>query len=325
MSRFKLIATRRYPDLLSLVELSAQGTSPQPIDLAVYRRQAQRALQREECEEIVEDLQILQDMASELLASGDYLNGGRLYQLLLEEMNDNYDDILQQIDYDGDVCCFSQEFAEGLGECLVLGGEELEETNRQSWLFTLLEAYFKELELGGIDYAADASEYLLRCATDEEWSQIEERIQVKIERASQWSREEMVNFLALRRKQQGETEGIRDLIYELGTPQQKAFLLLEEEKIEEAIDIARQNFLDYPGTMLEFVNALLKLNADEAALKLVLEVNQKVDTLRAEATQILGSTSPLNLNSLRYLSQRWFSTQALLWGCPPLVVFTKFD
>ena len=40
--------TRRYPDLLSLVELSAQGTSPQPIDLAVYRRQAQRALQREE-------------------------------------------------------------------------------------------------------------------------------------------------------------------------------------------------------------------------------------------------------------------------------------
>ncbi len=190
-------------------------------------------------------------------------------------MNSNYDGILQEIDYDGEVCGFSQEFAEGLGECLVLGAKELEKTNRENWLFTLLDAYFKELDIGGIDYGADASEYLLRCATDEEWSQIEERIQVKIERASQWSREAMVNFLALRREQQGETEGIRDLIYELGTPQQKAFLLLKEEKIEEAIDIARQNFLDYRGTMLEFVNALLKVNAGEAALKLILEVNQE--------------------------------------------------
>ena len=40
--------TQRYPDLLPLVELSAQrkseGTSSQPIDLVVYHRQAQRAL-----------------------------------------------------------------------------------------------------------------------------------------------------------------------------------------------------------------------------------------------------------------------------------------
>ena len=31
----------------------------------------------------------------------------------------------------------------------------------------------------------------------------------------------------------------------------------------------------------------------------------------AKATEILGSTSPLNLEPLRYLSQRWFSPQAL--------------
>jgi hypothetical protein len=31
----------------------------------------------------------------------------------------------------------------------------------------------------------------------------------------------------------------------------------------------------------------------------------------SQAAEILGSTSPLNLEPLRYLSQRWFSPQAL--------------
>ena len=40
------------------------------------------------------------------------------------------------------------------------------------------------------------------------------------------------------------------------------------------------------------------------------------DTLRAKAAEILGSTSPLNLEPLRYLSQRWFSPQALTFPLP---------
>ena len=36
-----------------------------------------------------------------------------------------------------------------------------------------------------------------------------------------------------------------------------------------------------------------------------------VDTPRSKDTGILGSTSPLSLDPLRYLSQRWFSPQAL--------------
>ena len=40
------------------------------------------------------------------------------------------------------------------------------------------------------------------------------------------------------------------------------------------------------------------------------------DTLPITNREILGSTSPLNLNSLRYLSQRWFSPQALTLGMP---------
>jgi hypothetical protein len=40
------------------------------------------------------------------------------------------------------------------------------------------------------------------------------------------------------------------------------------------------------------------------------------DTPQPKGVRILGSTSPLNLDSLRYLSQRWFSPQALTFGLP---------
>jgi CBS-domain-containing membrane protein len=44
---------------------------------------------------------------------------------------------------------------------------------------------------------------------------------------------------------------------------------------------------------------------------MITETDIVFDTLRAKAAEILGSTSPLNLEPLRYLSQRWFSPQAL--------------
>ena len=51
-----------------------------------------------------------------------------------------------------------------------------------------------------------------------------------------------------------------------------------------------------------------------------------IDTLRAKAAEILGSTSPLSLDPLRYLSQRWFSPQALTFPLPEGSCITaKFD
>ena len=49
---------------------------------------------------------------------------------------------------------------------------------------------------------------------------------------------------------------------------------------------------------------------------MVSETDIVFDTLRAKAAEILGSTSPLNLDPLRYLSQRWFSPQALTFPLP---------
>jgi hypothetical protein len=51
-----------------------------------------------------------------------------------------------------------------------------------------------------------------------------------------------------------------------------------------------------------------------------------IDTLRAKAAEILGSTSPLSLDPLQYLNQRWFSPQALTFPLPGgSCIVAKFD
>ena len=49
----------------------------------------------------------------------------------------------------------------------------------------------------------------------------------------------------------------------------------------------------------------------------------RVDTLRPKGAEILGSTSPLKLDPLQCLAQRWFSPQALLSPCPEVVVLLQ--
>jgi hypothetical protein len=48
----------------------------------------------------------------------------------------------------------------------------------------------------------------------------------------------------------------------------------------------------------------------------ILNVIFSVDTPRDKSTGILGSTKPLNLESLRHLDQRWDSPQALTFRVP---------
>ncbi|HEY9609873.1 SWIM zinc finger family protein, partial [Allocoleopsis sp.] len=155
---------QRVPELMSLIELSARSSQGQPIDISVYRRQAQRALRRDDMHEIAEDLEMLCDAANQLLDAGDWLNSGTLYQMLLQETTENYDGVLQSIDYDGEVAGLSQDFAEGLGQCLAQA-QELDSLTREVWLTTLLEGALKDIELGGIDFAAGATEHLLEQAT----------------------------------------------------------------------------------------------------------------------------------------------------------------
>ncbi len=263
---------QRHPDLLTLVERSAAPSLGTPIDLSTYRRQAKRALRRSEMEEIAEDLEMLCDTANELLQAGDWLNAGSLFQMLLEETTAAYNDELRDIDYDGAVGGLSQDFAEGLGQCLE-NGQDFNQQIREKWLQTLLAAVLKDLELGGIDFGAGAADALLEWATEEEWEWIEQRIRQEIQRSDRWKQDTLVNLLAARRRETGQEEEANLLIHELGSPEQRAFLLVQEERFEEAMAIAHQHFTTLPGLVIQFADALLRANKPELALEYITQQN----------------------------------------------------
>lgn len=266
--------TERYPDLISLLELSTQkaskpSKSPQPVDLSVYSQQIEKIFRKDDCEDIVDDLEILSQTVTEFVDNQDYLNAGNIYQVLLDGINEGYDEILSQMDYDGEVCCFSQDFAEGLGKCLQLGKDDIDENKKQSWLLTLLDAYFKDVDFGGIDYGFDARNYLLKYSNRQQWQEIEAEIKSRIKSYHGWSRESLVSLLISGKRKKNDSIDEQQLIYEYGTPEQQISLLLEDHKIDEAIAIAKQHFAKYQGQMINFADKLLELNAQEEALKLI--------------------------------------------------------
>jgi uncharacterized Zn finger protein len=277
---------QRHPELLYLVELSTPHPANQPMEMSTYRRKAQQAFKREDPEEIVEGLEGLVEAAEQLLERGDWLNAGALYHLLLEELVASYDYEMFEIDYDGDVACITQDAVEGLNQCFSKA-QELDSQVRKAWLTTLFEAELQELELGGIDFAAGAKEALLDWATDEDWKWLEPQIREAISKHDSWAKEQLVNLLAQRQQRSGSGKAARDLIHELGTPEQRAFLLVEEGKFEDAIAIAQENFSHLPGLGTQFADALLAANRPDLALQWI---SQQPD-------------NPRNYGHKRWLSQ----------------------
>ncbi|HEY9614140.1 MAG TPA: hypothetical protein V6C93_32675, partial [Allocoleopsis sp.] len=117
-------------------------------------------------------------------------------------------------------------------------------------------------------------EHLLEQATAAEWSTIEERIRAEISRCSSWKRQALVGILAARCDLTGQNEEGNALIHELGTPEQRAFVLLKEGKLDEAVAIAQQHFTHLPGLMIDFADALLQAKAPEQALPLISQQEQ---------------------------------------------------
>ena len=262
---------QRHPDLLTLIEISAPRPKGKPLDLSTYRRQVQKAFRRQEMEEMAEDLSNLQQAADQLLQQGDWLNAGMLYQLLLTESTKLYDDEVHSIDYDGEVCVVIQDVAEGLGNCLA-AAQDLDRSLRRDWLMTCFEAYLKDLELGGIDFAAGALDAVLEGATKEEWVWLEQRIREEIDLLGprdRWARDALVKLLAVRHDQSGDSESARSVIHELGSPEQRAFILIEEGKFAEAIALAEENFVHLPGLMVQFADALVEAGEHQQAFQFI--------------------------------------------------------
>jgi len=262
---------QRHPALLSLVEVSAPLPSAQSLDLSTYRKQAQRALRQQDIEPIVEALKALEKAATKFLQTDDRANAGSIYQILLSQIVTSYDWNMRELDYDGDLACLVNDFTDGLAACLGKA-TNLDSPTRKLWLMTFLEAFLKDLEMGGIDFAYGAKDCLIEFATEAEWQDLEDIIHQEIAKAgaqkhSQWEREALVRLLSERLTVTDQPEAAAALMLDLGSPQQRAFLLLERGQFEAAVAIAQQHFTQLPGLMTQFANALVTAGATEQALQ----------------------------------------------------------
>ena len=260
---------KRYPDLMSVVELSAATQAGGPTNLEMYRRQIRRVLRSDSLRAIDREIWALRDTAARLEKAGDWLGAGGVYHVLLAETVSHYSDELQELDEEGDIAMFVNEVAEGVSRCLEPGQPDSQ--TRRLWLEALLEAELTDIALGGIDLAPSAWDALLEQATDTDWSWIEQRVRAEIQKSGDWAREGLVNLLSERRERTGRAEDAGVLIRELGTPEQRAFLLINEGKIDEAVHQLRQVLADKPGLVIEFADALVAARAAEAAVALVSE------------------------------------------------------
>ena len=276
----------RHPELESRIKPRRQKQAAKPahlsqvanfLDFSRQKRLIDRVLQRNSMDDIAEDLEEVHQEATQLLESGDWLNAGRLEQILLSDLTDSYGYEMFEIDYDGAIAAVSQNAAAGLGNCLAKA-TSLDAATRLQWLNTLIEAFLKDLEMGGIDYGAGAEDVVLNQATDAEWEVIEPEIRDQISGQSEryrWRDEAIVRFLAKRQSLTGRSAEANRIIHELGSPEQKAMLLVKEGKLTEAAAIAKQHFSQLPGLVIQFANALLEAKAPELALQVVKELEQQ--------------------------------------------------
>jgi uncharacterized Zn finger protein len=257
---------KREPDLVRVLELPVQPDRQAPLDVDAFRRQISYALRHEfpEPEDLATELRAIAEAADRFQEAGDWANAGALYALVLNEIVPQYGELY---DENGDVSVVLQDCAEGLSECLTDG--EPDAATRRDWLSALLEAEMKDIDMGGIDLAYPAGEVVIDQATDEEWSWIEDRVRqvlaTKTGPYSGWARERLVVFLARRLEARGNATQADDLIFELGSPEQQAFLLVQQGRFDQAVAMAQEHFSDLPGLVIDFANALVEAGAGATA------------------------------------------------------------
>ncbi len=250
---------KRDPDLERLLDLPLHPNSDTPFDLEPFRRQIDFILLNEfpDPAEVAFEIAAIAETADRFVIGENWTAAGAIYHLILSEIISSYD---QLYDEDGDISSVLQDCAKGLEHCLT---ESMPDpVTRQSWFDTLLEAEFMDIHMGGIDLAYPAGEILVEHATEEEWNRIEKRVREKItsmsDRYSHWGRESLVTLLAQRLMRTGGETVVSDLIFELGSTEQQAFELVQLGRLGEAISIAREHFVDLPGLVLQFANALVE-------------------------------------------------------------------
>jgi tetratricopeptide (TPR) repeat protein len=261
---------KRDPAMKEVVDLAMAAPKPgKPMNVSAYRQQARRTMETESPEAIENGLMNLRDAAARLAKSGDWLNAGAIYHVALDEAVAGYDDLVHSMDRNGDISVVMDDLAEGLGKALEKSRADAK--TRRDWIETMLEALLTDIELGGISLAPSAGETVLKLANDEEWERIVERLRTEAAHGSDWKRGCLIGFLVEGVKRRSRADEADELIRDLGTPEQRAYLLIREGKIDEAMKMIKKILVSAPGWVTNFADALLAAGARKEALALVKE------------------------------------------------------
>jgi uncharacterized Zn finger protein len=264
------------PDLIWLVDLPQPPVSQKLTDLSAYQRQIDRALGLGKMKDIVKALEPIVAIAAELLKKNNWSQAGQLYHLLLEASIDRYNGVLMDIDYNGEVACIIQDISEGLANCLEQAATADEQT-RDLWLRTLVNGVFKDIDMGGTDFAYGAWDGVVKSANKQEWLWIEVLLRQKLAktRKDSWSQGRLVEMLIDQQEAVDQGQSAQAIIADLGSPEQKVDLLMQQQRWDEAIAIAQDEFVNLPGLVSRFADSLLAVNQPAKALAYILEEQKR--------------------------------------------------
>jgi hypothetical protein len=264
------------PDLIWLVDLPQPPVSKKLTDLSAYKRQIVRALELSKMKDIVKALKPIVEIAAKLLVENNWSEAGKLYHLLLAESIDRYDGVLLDIDYNGEVACVIQDMAEGLANCLGQA-DTADVQTRELWLKTLINGVFKDIDMGGTDFAYGAWSGVLESANKKEWLWIEVLLRQKLAKTSKdsWGKERLVEMLTDQQEAIGQGQSAQTIIADLGSPKQKVDLLMEQQRWDEAIALAQAEFVNLPGLVSRFADSLLAVKQPGKALAYILEEKKR--------------------------------------------------
>lgn len=264
------------PDLIWLVDLPEPPVSQKLTDLSAYQRQIDRALGLSKMKDIVKALEPIVEIAAKLLQEDNWSEAGKLYHLLLAESIDRYDGVLSDIDYNGEVACVIQDMAKGLADCLVKA-ETADAQTRELWLRTLINGVFKDIDMGGTDFAYGAWDGVVEFANKQEWLWIEVLLRQKLAKTGKdsWAKERLVEMLIDQQKAMDQGQSAQAIIANLGSPKQQVDLLMEQQRWDEAIAIAQADFVNLPGLVSRFADSLLAVKQPVKALAYILEEQKR--------------------------------------------------
>lgn len=252
------------PDLARIIDLTepleASAATPDAVvaGLDNYRLKIDYILQigYPDARTTATELSAIMAAGDLLREAGDLINAGGVYNLILSEIPPHYEELY---DEGGDIGDIIMHCTERLAACLAQA--TLDRQTHRAWIAALLGTELKINELGGMNLPTPAGKAVIKHATPEEWPWVEQQLRDNItlrQNDITWfGRETLVNLLTSRFESRGLQDKADALLLELGSPTQRAFLLISKERVPEALKLAQQ-FASMPDLAIQFADALIE-------------------------------------------------------------------